>query len=129
MTAAWSRVAIPSLRPSTYGWHAHLTKPRQPARQTRIESVEQRGRRLQIGMGLGFAISCIAIPHPVSFSTSDGGNERMAYQSMELRWGRFRISPPDPDHDGEDEEKDQDGEDDMEDEDSETTSLKYRTFI
>ena len=128
MTGAWDGVGIPSLRSSTYGWHANLTKPRHPARQIRIESVEQRGRRLQIGMGLGFAISCTAVPQPAPFSTSDGGSKLTAYQSGEPGWRRCRISALNPDYDGEDEEEDQNGENDMEDEDSETTQVNARTF-
>ena len=128
LTTAWSGVAIPSLRPSTYGWHSHLTKPRQPARQTRIESVEQRGRRLQIGMGHGFPISCTTVLQPAPFSTSEGGSKLTAYQSVELRWRRYRVRTLNPDYDGDDEEEDQDGADDMEDEDSETTQVNARTF-
>ena len=113
------RRARQNLRSSTYGWHPNLNKAR--------HSVEQTGRRLRAGMEHGITIRCNAIPHPGSFSTNDGGSKLTPYQSGELRWGRFRISPPDPDYDGEAEEEGQDGEGDMEEEDSEIASLEYRT--
>ena len=127
ITAAWNRVAMPRMQPSAYGWHTHLIRLQHPAGQTRIESIEQTGRLLQVGTGHGITISCTAVPHPVSFSTSDGGSKLTANQSGKLRRKRCRISTLNPDCDGDDEEEGQDGEEDMEDEDSEATSLEYRT--
>lgn len=119
MTTTWNRVGMPSLRSSTYGCDARLAKQRHPSGQT--------GRLLQIDMGHGVTISCMAIPHPVSFNRSDGGSELTVYQDEELRWGKYRICAINPDYDGEGEEEDQNAEDDMDDEDCETTSLEYHT--
>ena len=119
MTTAWNGVAMPSLRSSTYGYHARLAKQRHQSGQT--------GRLLRVGTGHGVTINCTVVPHPVSSRTSDGGRRLTACQSGELRWSRYWINAPDSEHEGEDEEEDQDGAGEMEEADSETPSLKYRT--
>ena len=109
---------MPSLRSSLCDYHARSTTLRHQSGQTR--------RLLQAGTGHGVTISCIAIPQPVQFSPSDGGNEVTACQSRELRWSRYWINAINRDDDGEEQEDGQDEEGEMEEEDGEIPSLKYR---
>ena len=118
---------MPSLRPSAYGWHPDLTKPRHPDGQTRIESIGQTGGRLRTGSGKWVSMSSLVDSHSVPWSMSGGDGKLTGYLSVELRRNQCRISALNPDYDAEDEEEDQNGEDEMDDEDSEATSLECRT--